>query len=86
MALFCVYMLVKVKKIWLGHVSVRDYVVKKVLDKKEDLIIEFSGMRKTYPYRSLKTYLSNTNREIFKSKYDGQKYSLIDFPWEASRL
>jgi len=78
-------MKVKVKKVWLGHVSVRNYIVEKCIRMKEDLIIEHNGSKKTFPYRSLKTYLLNSSGEMFISKFNGKKYKLIDFPWESVR-
>lgn len=76
-------MITKVKKLWLGHASVRDYVVKKAIDQKEDLVIEVGGVMKTYPYKSLKTHLLNNNKTTFKSKYGSGEYTLIDFPWTS---
>lgn len=77
-------MIYQAKKVWLGHVSVRDYIVKKCLKDKEDLTIQFNGVSKTFPYKSLKTYLANSNGEIFRSKYTGKEYTLLDFPWTTS--
>ena len=74
-------MIIKVKKLWLGHASVREYVVNKAIRDKEDLLIEFDGTTKTYPYRSLKTHLMNKAPVEFKSKFDGKTYRLVDFPW-----
>lgn len=75
-------MKVKVKKLWLGHASIRDYVVKKAIKDGEDLTIEFQGKQKSFPYRSLKGHLLNTNKERHKSKYPPYlEYGLIDFPW-----
>ncbi len=74
-------MLIKVKKLWLGHASVRDFIVKKCINKKEDLTIDLYGETKTYPYKSLNTYLLNTSNMTMKSKFGGQDYKLIDFPW-----
>lgn len=75
-------MIVKVKKLWLGHASVRDYIVQDCIKKHEDLIIEFQGDSRRFPSRSLKGYLSNSMKEEFKSKFTGENYQLIDFPWE----
>lgn len=72
---------VKVKKVWMGHVSVRDYIVDQCLDRKEDLTVEFDGTHKTYPFTSLNNHLANCSKNTFISKYDGKKYTLIDFPW-----
>lgn len=74
-------MVIKVKKLWMGHVSVRDYVLKKCISLKEDLLINLMGEIKTYPYRSLKTYLLNSTGMTFKSKFGTGSYSLIDLPW-----
>lgn len=75
-------MVYKARKLWMGHVSVRDFLVKKCIDDKEDLIIEFDGETRRFPNRSLRTYLTNTYNTDFKSKYkEGQTYKLIDFPW-----
>lgn len=70
-----------VKKLWMGHASVRNYRVLECINKKEDLEIEFEGKTKTYPYKSLRTYILNTNGVTIKSKYGGRDYRLIDFPW-----
>jgi hypothetical protein len=76
-------MIVSVRKIWMGHVSVRDYIVKKAIAKKEDLVVRLmTGERKVYPYKSLVTYLANTTKTEFKSVFTGKKYYLIDFPWK----
>ena len=72
---------VKVKKLWLGHASVRDYVVDKCIKDKEDLTINLNGKRVTFPYRTLKTHLLNCNKNTFTSKFNGREYTLIDFPW-----
>ncbi len=77
-------MFVKVKKVWMGHVSVRDYDVERCIKDKEDLTICLYDQMKTYPYRSLKTYLLNTSNMTMKSKYGGKDYKLIDFPWEST--
>lgn len=79
-------MKVKVKKLFRGHASVRKYLVDKTIDKKEDLIVEFDGETRRFPYRSLRTHLKNNSRQKFKSKYPPYKeYELIDFPWEPKQ-
>jgi hypothetical protein len=75
-------MKVKVKKLWMGHASVREYIVKKCIAKKEDLTIQVYDSVKTFPYKSLKGHLLNSMGEEFKSKFDGKIYRLIDFPWD----
>ena len=74
---------VKAKKLWQGHVSVRDYLVKEAIEKKEDLTIVLGEKQKTYSYDTLEEHLRNSSVEEFTSKYmNGRKYKLIDFPWE----
>jgi hypothetical protein len=73
----------KIKKVWLGHVSVRDYKLRKCISQKEDLAVECQGHTKTYPYRSLKTYLTSPHMTECISKFNGQKYILVDLPWDA---
>ena len=77
-------MVIKVKKVWMGHVSVRDYDIKKCIGNKEDLTVELGDETKTYPYISLKTYLLNTTNMTIKSKFGSYDYKLIDFPWSSS--
>jgi len=74
-------MVYNAKKVWLGHISIRDYLVQECINKKEDLIIEFNGASKRFPCRSLPTYLNNTYNMTFKSKYGGKDYKLIEFPF-----
>lgn len=75
-------MIVTVKKLWLGHASVRDYIVKKAIEKKEDLMIKLiNGETKIYAHRDLRSYLYNTSKKEFKSAFTGDTYYLIDLPW-----
>lgn len=76
-------MLVKIKKLWLGHASVRDSVVKSCITKGEDLYIDLMGEVKKYPWDSLEDYLKNTSNTTFTSKFNGRQYKLIDFPWKG---
>ena len=78
-------MKVIIKKVWRGHVSVRDYVVTQCIMAREDLEIEFNGTVKTFAWILLPTYLKNTNDVIFKSKYKSRfrNYKLTDFPWSS---
>ena len=69
----------KVNKLWRGHVSVRDYIVRKCTKLKEDLIIEHDGKEMTLPYRKLKNPKQIHAKKI-QSKFKGT-YTLYDFPW-----
>lgn len=74
---------IKVKKLWLGHASVRDYKVRECIKRKEDLTIDCNGRTKTFPYKSLGTYLTGEHMTTCVSKFNGEKYTLVDFPWDA---
>jgi hypothetical protein len=74
-------MLVRVKKIWMGHVSVRDYLVKQALQRGETLTVDYLGEEKDYPPEQLDDLLKNSTHTQFKSKFGGT-YTLIDLPWE----
>jgi hypothetical protein len=69
-----------VKKLWKGHVSVRDYVVKRCAQDREDLIIDHNGEEMTIPYKSLSNPKQLHAKKI-KSKYRGE-YTLYDFEWK----
>lgn len=69
-----------VKKTWHGHVSVRDYIIKKCRDREEDLIIDYNGEEMTVPWKSLSNPRILNPKKI-KSKYRGE-YTLYDFKWE----
>ena len=73
-------MRVKVKKVFNGYVSVRDYVVKKCANKREDLLIEHDDKFMKIPFSTLIDPSSLHTKE-FISKYDGSKYTLNDFKW-----
>tara|TARA_R100001443_G_scaffold16570_2_gene26714 strand:- start:8004 stop:8270 length:267 start_codon:yes stop_codon:yes gene_type:complete len=72
---------VQVDKIWLGKVSIRDYIYKKCLKKKESLGITHGTEYMFIPYDKLKQAKQITN-ESFISKFNGKKYKLIDFDWK----
>ena len=72
---------VEVTKIWLGKVSVREHIYKKALRKKESVGITHGKEYMFIPYEKLKTAKSYTD-QIFKSKYNGKEYRLVDFDWK----
>ena len=69
---------VKVKKIFLGLISIRDYIVEKAIEKKEGLIVKFQNQEMTLRYEQLKNG-SQFHRHKFQSKYENKEYELIDF-------
>ena len=59
---------VEVKKIWLGKVSVRDYVYKKALRQKESLGIVHGKEFMIIPYENLKMYDLPSMSELKKTQ------------------
>ena len=72
---------VQVDKVWLGKVSVRDYIYKKALRKKESIGIVHGKEYMWIPYEKLKSAKSYTEAS-FKSKFNGKEYRLVDFDWK----
>ena len=72
---------VQVDKIWLGKVSVRDYVYRKALRKKESLGITHGKEYMIIPYDQLKIAKEYTDQN-FQSKFNNKTYRLIDFNWK----
>ena len=72
---------VKVDKVWLGKVSVRDYIYKKALRKKDSLGIIHGKEFMIIPYGQLKKAREYTQK-LFMSKFNNQTYKLVDFNWK----
>lgn len=72
---------VQVDKVWLGKVSVRDYIYKKALRQKESLGIVHGKEYMWIPYDKLKSAKTYTDQN-FTSKFNGKKYRLVDFEWK----
>ena len=72
---------VEVTKIWLGKVSVRDYVYKKALKNKQSLGITHGKEFMIIPYENLKKAKQYTDT-IIQSKFNNKKYRLVDFDWK----
>jgi len=75
----------KVKTIWgAGFVSVADKYIKKALDLKEGLEIEYNGKTMSIPYEKL---LEKKPRgSTFIDKFGRKKeYTLYDFFWENTK-
>lgn len=73
-------MRVKVNKLWYGCVSVRDYIVKKALEKGEDLEIEHDGQVMTVPNNML--LFGRKNHQTNVSQFKEQVYDLMDYRWK----
>lgn len=74
---------VTVKKLWHGSVSIRDYLVQKCIDNKEDLEIQYNGEVMKIPYEQLN--LGRKNQMSVKSNFKDEVYDLIDYFWIPDR-
>ena len=73
----------KVKKLWHGDISVRDYIVKEAIKKREDLKIIFNGQEMIIGWDKLLE--GKKSKEIFKSKHTNLEYYLIDYLWKPNQ-
>jgi hypothetical protein len=76
-------MKVKVRKLWHGCVSVKDYEVKKAMDKGEDLTIILGSEQMTVPHTMLASGYKNS--KPMKSKHGTEPYYLVDYPWRPDK-
>jgi hypothetical protein len=75
----------RVKKIWNGFVSVRDYVVEDCVKNNLDLVILLDNQSMTIKCSDLSNPLNIIKRE-FISKFDGRPYKLYDFRWVPDNI
>jgi len=68
---------IKVKKLYCGFVSVRDYIIKKCLKEQKGIILKFEDKIMTIPYNKLKVF--QLHKRKFKSKFNNKEYELVDF-------
>jgi len=74
---------VKIKKLFLGHVSIRDYIVEKAIEKEQGITVEHEGMNMVIPLEQLK-HRFQFHQQQFCSKFSEKKYELIDFKWKPN--
>ena len=70
----------KIKKLWHGSASVRDFIIKKTYEKGQSLTIEYQGEQMTISNKDLITKGKVSDFTI-QSKHNNEKYHLIDYPW-----
>jgi len=71
-----------IKVLYKGKIAdVRDYEVRKCLDKKENMIIKFKDEVMTLTSLELQTKLLRTSKYKFKSKVGGKDYFLYSYLW-----
>ena len=76
-------MKVKIKRLYFGWASIRDYLVEKTLRKGEGLTIECKGETMYIPCEEL--HKGKRGTELFYSKWDKKTYALIDFEWKTEQ-
>jgi len=78
----------KVKKIFKGHVSIRDDIVFDCLEKKEDLLVKYGDAEMLIPHNELKMFQRITPK-VFTKKHtkpgENPFYKLLDYKWKPSR-
>ena len=76
---------VKIKRLWHGVASIRDYQVGQAIEDKEDLEITLlpTGERMTIPFKEL--HKGKQNTDIFHSIHVNFDYTLIDFIWKVDK-
>ncbi len=75
----------KVKKLWHGDISVRDYIVKEVIVKREDLKVVLTKTGQEMIINWDRLWEGKKNKEIFKSKHNDLEYYLIDYLWKPEQ-
>ncbi len=76
-------MTVKIKRLFHGVASVRDYQAKQATDAKEDLVIIMGTQSMRIPYNEIAS--GKTSLETFQSVHEkGLSYHLVDFLWKPS--
>ena len=73
----------KIKRLWHGFASIRDYIIKDSIKKREDLKVIFNGQEMTINWDKLCE--GKDNKEIFKSKHNDLEYYLIDYLWKPEQ-
>ncbi len=71
----------EIKKLWKGFASVNENIIKKCINKRENLSVIYRGETMVVLYKDLFNLRSIHNRE-FKSKFGDGSYKLYDFYWK----
>ena len=75
---------IKIRKLFLGHISIRDYIVEKAIENEEGIAVEHEGMKMVIPLEQLKhKFQFHTQR--FQSHFSEKEYELIDFRFEEDK-
>ena len=74
---------VRLKRLFLGLASIRDYIVDDALKNNEGITIICKDQQMHLSPEDLKTGQRGT--ETFTSKFDGKKYKLVDYKWRTGQ-
>ena len=77
-------MTIKIKRLFHGYASIRDYQAKEAIDNHEDLIIECRGEFMKIPYKEIGS--GALSQLKFQSKHTSEQYYLLDFPWRPQMI
>ena len=76
-------MTIKIKRLFHGFASVRDYQTKQAIENNEDLIITMGDQSMRVPHEEIRN--GRINAEVFQSIHEKNlKYHLVDFVWKPS--
>ena len=75
---------IRLKKLFLGHASIRDYIVEKAIEKKQGITVEYEGMKMVIPLEQLK-HRFQFHQQKFQSHFSEKKYELIDFRFKEDK-
>ena len=75
---------VRVKKLFLGHVSIRDYIVEKAIRQEQGIIVRYEGKEMAIPLEQLK-HRFQFHQQKFQSHFSEKKYELIDFRFKEDK-
>ena len=68
----------KIKRLWHGYASVRDYLVQAAYERGDNLVVIFKDKQMTIQNKDLLA-TGKYNNFIIQSKHDSKKYRLIDY-------
>lgn len=74
-------MTIKIKRLWHGYASIRDYQAKKAWQDGEDIIIRCADKSMNIPHSEIMSGAINPTK--FESVHEnGLSYHLVDYPWK----
>ena len=71
----------KAKKLFRGHVSIRDYIVRKAIRNNETIRVTYERKKMSISIEHLKRAISTFHAKEFKSAFGDKIYKLYDFVW-----